>query len=93
MLRIYCATSYHFRDINVSNNYLTKVGQGHRVELSQHCPSMENKKIYRLLHFCACSNRFKDINVGYQIVSLQKVGQGQEVKFSLTSLDGKYQRL
>ena len=66
----FCARSNRFKDINRSNFYLKKGGQGHGVQFSQCCSSVAKyqsteKSPYV---FCASSNRFEDIK--YQ--SIQK---------------------
>ena len=41
------ASTYHFKDNNILNNWPRQVGQDHRVQFSQWHHSMENFKIYK----------------------------------------------
>ena len=78
----FCASSYSFGNVNVSNWWPYKSRSSARSTISQSHHSMANAKIYkRLPHFCCASSpSFRDINI--KINYLQNVGQSRLVQFS-----------
>ena len=77
------ASSNHFRDSNVSHFYLKKVGQGHGVNsiFAMRLFDGKYKKLQKTPIFYSLALNISEI-LTFQIVYLQKVGQGHEVQFS-----------
>ena len=64
-----CVSAHRFQDINDLNCYFENICQGDRVRHWQWRHLVANINIYKrhIAHFCASSNRFREINTFYDV--------------------------